>query len=145
MNVELRVEARNDLVDAAGFYEAQREGLGDCFIDCLFAGLESLESEAGIHELAYGLHRKLSERFPFAIYYRVADRIQTFALGPTFAKSFAVDGTTKSTKATKIDCVPRLRALSCPLWFTFSRCKRKLSLCSICVACGFSVKIKRDV
>ena len=75
MNVELRVEARNDLVEASAFYDAQRDGLGDYFIDCLFSDLEKLESEAGIHETAYGLHRKLSERFPFAIYYRVADPV----------------------------------------------------------------------
>ena len=75
MLVELRVEARNDLVDAAAFYDAQQDGLGDYFIDRLFDDLAKLETEGGIHEVAYGLHRKLCERFPFAIYYRVADRI----------------------------------------------------------------------
>jgi len=75
MRVDLRVEARNDLTDAAAFYEDQRDGLGDHFIDCLFSDLESLESQGGIHEIAYGLHRALSERFPFAIYYRVADSV----------------------------------------------------------------------
>jgi plasmid stabilization system protein ParE len=30
-----------------------------------------LESQAGIHELVFGLHRKLSRRFPYAIYYNV--------------------------------------------------------------------------
>ncbi len=75
MHVELRVEARDDLVEASAFYDAQRDGLGDYFIDCLFSDLEKLESEAGIHEIAYGLHRKLSKRFPFAIYYRVTDPI----------------------------------------------------------------------
>ena len=75
MHVELRVEARDDLVDAAAFYDGQRDGLGDHFIDSLFSDLKRLESEAGIHEIVYGLHRKLSERFPFAIYYRVADPV----------------------------------------------------------------------
>ncbi len=75
MRVDLRVEARNDLTDAAAFYEDQRDGLGDHFIDCLFSDLESLESQGGIHEIDYGLHRALSERFPFAIYYRVADSV----------------------------------------------------------------------
>jgi len=73
MHVELRVEARNDLIEASAFYDAQRDGLADYFIDSVFADLQVLESEAGIHELAYGLHRKLTERFPFAIYYRVDD------------------------------------------------------------------------
>ena len=75
MHVELRVEARDDLADAAAFYDGQRDGLGDYFIDCLFSDLETLESQAGIHDIAYGLHRKLSDRFPFAIYYRVADPV----------------------------------------------------------------------
>ena len=75
MHVELRVEARDDLTDAAAFYESRRHGLGDYFIACLFSDLSELESEAGIHEVAYGLHRKLAERFPFAIYYRVADPV----------------------------------------------------------------------
>ena len=44
MRVELRVEAREDLTNAAAFYEDQQEGLGDYFIDCLFADLESPES-----------------------------------------------------------------------------------------------------
>lgn len=47
MHVELRVEARSDLVEASAFYDAQRDGLGDYFLDCLFADLASLESEAG--------------------------------------------------------------------------------------------------
>jgi plasmid stabilization system protein ParE len=71
MHVELRVEARQDLVEGALFYEQQREGLGDYFTDCLFDDLARLEREAGIHATVFGLHRKLSKRFPFAIYYRV--------------------------------------------------------------------------
>ena len=31
MHVELRVEARDDLADAAAFYDGQRDGLGDYF------------------------------------------------------------------------------------------------------------------
>ncbi len=69
MRVELRIEARHDLIDGGLFYEQQREGLGDYFTDCLFEDLERLEREAGIHEIVFGLHRKLSKRFPFAIYY----------------------------------------------------------------------------
>ncbi len=75
MHVELRVEARNDLVEAAAFFDAQRDGLANFFIDSVFSYLKKLESEAGIHELAYGLHRKLAKRFPFAIYYRIADPV----------------------------------------------------------------------
>jgi len=71
MRVKLRVEARHDLVIGALFYEQQREGLGVYFTDCLFEDFDRLESEAGIHAIVYSLHRKLSKKFPYAIYYRV--------------------------------------------------------------------------
>lgn len=71
MRVELRIEARRDLLEAALFYDRQREGLGDQFTDSLFEDLERLEREAGVHEVVFGVHRKLSRRFPFAVYYRV--------------------------------------------------------------------------
>jgi hypothetical protein len=54
MVVELRVEARRDLLDGARFYERQREGLGAYFTDRLFEDLERLEGEAGIHETVCG-------------------------------------------------------------------------------------------
>ena len=73
MRVELRVEARHDLIEGALFYGKQREGLGDYFTDCLFDDLDRLEREAGIHAIVYGLHRKLSKKFPFAIYYRTEE------------------------------------------------------------------------
>ena len=71
MRVELRVEAQNDLVEGAAFYAVQREGLGDEFIEDLFTDLGTLEEQAGIHPVIFGLHRKLSRRFPFAIYYQI--------------------------------------------------------------------------
>ncbi|MDA1052695.1 MAG: hypothetical protein O3C40_19745 [Planctomycetota bacterium] len=52
MRVELRDEARQDLADAAWFYERQKSGLGDHFIDCVAADLGTLESQCGIHEVA---------------------------------------------------------------------------------------------
>jgi plasmid stabilization system protein ParE len=75
MHVELRVEARHDLRQGALFYEQQRDGLGDYFMECIFGDLERLEREAGIHATVFGLHRKLSKRFPFAIYYRVDESV----------------------------------------------------------------------
>ena len=73
MLVELRIEARIDLEEGAAFYESQREGLGKYFIDSLFSDIKTLEVHGGIHEVSFGLHRKLSERFPFAIYYQLSE------------------------------------------------------------------------
>ena len=75
MRVELRLEARHDLLEGALFYEQQRDGLGDYFTDCLFEDLDRLKGEAGMHATVFGLHRKLSKRFPFAIYYRIAESV----------------------------------------------------------------------
>ncbi len=73
MRVELRDEARYDLVEGAVFYGKQSPGLDDHFISCLRADLNELESAFGIHEMYRGFHRKLCERFPFAIYYLVTE------------------------------------------------------------------------
>lgn len=73
MRVELRNEAKRDLRESAWFYEMQRENLGDYFYECLFEDLDSLNEHAGIHEKSYGLFRKQSQRFPFAIYYQIED------------------------------------------------------------------------
>ena len=53
MRVELRIEAISDLVDAAWFYERQRGGLGDRFMDAMFAHLAYLETFAGGHEVVF--------------------------------------------------------------------------------------------
>ena len=73
MPVELRDEAREDFVVGAWFYDRQKAGLGDYFVDCVATDLASLESTFGVHELAFGFHRKLVDRFPFAIYYLIAE------------------------------------------------------------------------
>lgn len=64
MRVELRVEARLDLVDAAWFYDRQRDKLGDYFVDRIFDDLKTLETNAGILELTFGFHRKLVRACP---------------------------------------------------------------------------------
>ena len=73
MRVELRSEARDDLEEGAWFYEKQGGGLGDYFLDCIDTELAVLEVSFGIHGVVFGFHRKLVNRFPFAIYYRNAD------------------------------------------------------------------------
>lgn len=72
MNVELRDEAREDLVDGAFFYGQQAEGMDKYFLRYLREDIKKLESTGGIHEQCYGFYRSLSERFPYAIYYLVA-------------------------------------------------------------------------
>ena len=47
MNVELRDEARDDLVEGAVFYGEQSDGLDGYFLKCLREDIEKLESTPG--------------------------------------------------------------------------------------------------
>ena len=71
MNVCILDEAQRDLVDGYAFYEAQESGLGDYFLDSLFSDIDSLQLSAGIRPRHFGCFRRLSKRFPFAVYSRV--------------------------------------------------------------------------
>ncbi len=75
MNVELRDEARDDLVNGAAFYREQSVGLDEYFLRCLREDIKKLETTGGIHEKYRGFHRSLSDIFPYAIYYVVAEEI----------------------------------------------------------------------
>jgi plasmid stabilization system protein ParE len=74
MKTRILPEAEHDLEIGADFYEAQREGLGRYFTDCLMSDIESLQLYAGVHQREHGLHRCMSKRFPFAIFYDLTDK-----------------------------------------------------------------------
>jgi plasmid stabilization system protein ParE len=75
MRIRILPEAERDLEIGADFYDAQREGLGRYFNDCLMSDIESLRLYAGIHERQHGLHRCMSKRFPFAVFYDVTEDV----------------------------------------------------------------------
>ncbi|WDN87762.1 hypothetical protein BuS5_00730 [Desulfosarcina sp. BuS5] len=62
-------EVADDLQGGKVFYERRETGVGDYFWDSLISDIESLYIHAGIHRKKFGLHRMLSKRFPYAIYY----------------------------------------------------------------------------
>ncbi len=68
-------EVADDLNDGKAFYDQKETGVGDYFWDSLLADIESLILYAGIHSRAHGLYRMLAKRFPYAIYYEIADDI----------------------------------------------------------------------
>jgi hypothetical protein len=70
MKIQILDSAEQDLIRGFHFYETQSSGLGYCFLDSLYADIESLQLYAGIHAQYFGYHRLLAKRFPFAIYYR---------------------------------------------------------------------------
>jgi plasmid stabilization system protein ParE len=71
MKVRVLRPALEDLASGAEFYNQQQEGVGDYFLDSLFAEIDSLVLYAGIHRVQFGYRRLLARRFPYAVYYRI--------------------------------------------------------------------------
>ena len=65
--------AEADLLRGFRFYERTAGGVGWYFLDTLSAEIESLHLYAGVHRKYLGYFRMLSRRFPYAVYYRIAD------------------------------------------------------------------------
>ncbi len=74
MKIKIGQQAKNDLILAHHFYERQIAGLGRKCLDSLYADIDTLYSNAGIHRIFFGqYYRLLSNRFPFAIYYHCSN------------------------------------------------------------------------
>ena len=72
MKLQILEAASDDLVVGFRFYEQSEHSIGDYFLTCLYSDIESLRIFGGIHRRIYkNLHRSLSKRFPFAMYYTV--------------------------------------------------------------------------
>ncbi len=80
--IVLRPEAQTDLLEARDWYEQQRPGLGEAFlerVDQMFSRIRDMpELYAGVlRDVRRGKLRK----FPYVVYYRVlADRIEVIGL-----------------------------------------------------------------
>lgn len=68
-------EARDDIANGRDFYNLCEPGVGDYFTDCILTDIASLKVYFGLHRKHYGYHRLLSKRFPYSIYYDVADNV----------------------------------------------------------------------
>jgi plasmid stabilization system protein ParE len=76
MKIRITSSASNDLIDGFKFYENQSEGVGSFFLDSIYSDIESLVITAGIHQKFFGDYfRMLSQRFPFAIYYKLENQV----------------------------------------------------------------------
>ncbi len=71
MKVRILRSAIEDLAEGRIFYERQEQGIGDYFLDSLFADIDSLAIYSCIHEIKFGFYRQLSKRFPYSIYYKI--------------------------------------------------------------------------
>jgi len=82
MTIKILKSAQADLLSGYRFYERQKKGLGNYFLDSLKSDIESLKIYVGIHSIHFGkYHRLLSKRFPFAVYYRIEENeIRVYAV-----------------------------------------------------------------
>jgi len=73
MKLRILDAAEQDLINGFNFYEIQSPGLGQYFLDSVYADIESLLIYHGIHPNCFAYYRLLAKRFPFAVYYRIKD------------------------------------------------------------------------
>lgn len=72
--VRLRDEADRDLSAAAIWYELHRPGLGHDFLDEVTRVLRSIAEHPAMYPIVWReTRRALMSRFPFGIYFRIAD------------------------------------------------------------------------
>jgi plasmid stabilization system protein ParE len=67
-------EAEQDLADAKAWYDGQRDGLGDEFLECVGEALDRIRAVPEAHAKVFQeLRRRLVRRFPYAVFYRIDD------------------------------------------------------------------------
>jgi len=67
-------DAEADLKEAKTWYDAQRAGLGDEFLDCVDEMFEQIRQLPKLGRQVYAsLRRRLVRRFPYSIIYRIDD------------------------------------------------------------------------
>ena len=73
-DVFISEDALIDLYNGKDFYNRQEQGVGDYFWDSLISDLELLTLYAGVHKNISGFHHMYAKRFPYTIYYTIAER-----------------------------------------------------------------------
>jgi plasmid stabilization system protein ParE len=67
-----RLEVREELNDAHSWYESQKPGLGDEFLDCVDETVNRISQMPESYLIVYGdIRRAVVRRFPYAVYYRI--------------------------------------------------------------------------
>ena len=72
--VALRVQARNDLVDASLWYEGEQPGLSEKLYERIESTLEAIaERPKSFPVMRKDVRRALVKTFPYAIYFRIKE------------------------------------------------------------------------
>ena len=75
LEVRLRPDAEDDLFEAASWYETQRQGLGQQFLDSVTATFSKLSTFPLAFPIVHGsIRRALLQQFPFGIFYQVEEQ-----------------------------------------------------------------------
>jgi plasmid stabilization system protein ParE len=70
--VVINPKAEADLAEASAWYNGERDGLGDEFLDCADEAFEQICAMPNASRKVYlDLRRKLIRRFPYAVFYRI--------------------------------------------------------------------------
>ncbi|MBN2464339.1 type II toxin-antitoxin system RelE/ParE family toxin [candidate division WOR-3 bacterium] len=71
-------EAEQDVTDAYHWYEARRVGLGEEFLSCLDACIETIRRSPHMHPTVFRRFRRtLLRRFPYAVFYECESDVAT--------------------------------------------------------------------
>lgn len=72
VEVRLRPEAEQDLLEAALWYETNEPGLGGQFLDQVQATLRAIAEQPGAYAALHNsVRRALVRRFPFGVFYQI--------------------------------------------------------------------------
>jgi plasmid stabilization system protein ParE len=75
LKVYLRPEAETDIEEAAIWYEEQRQGLGQEFLDDVLSLCETVSENPAIYPVVHRRTRRaLIRQFPFGVYFRIEDK-----------------------------------------------------------------------
>jgi hypothetical protein len=77
VEVSLLDEVLLDLEAGRQFYNDFEPGVGEYFLELVFADIQSLRNRAGIHPRQHDHFRMLTKRFPFAVYYEVEKSLRS--------------------------------------------------------------------
>ena len=75
-------EAAQDIDEAYGWYEYQRAGLGEEFLNCVDACIQAICRMPEIHQKVFEDYRRgLERRFPYAIFYEyIGDTVTVYCI-----------------------------------------------------------------
>jgi hypothetical protein len=65
MKIKILKSATEDLMRGFRFYEHQDTGLGNYFLDSIFADIDSLLVSSGMHGVYFGKHRVVGKTISF--------------------------------------------------------------------------------